>query len=200
MDAIAISDHFVVYYGNRVGVIRQKKAVIDPMFQKPDLEEYLQKRKLEVEWQDGIYEELAASSKRSDEPVKVQIKLRIYQLKSDVDVRMKFIAYDELIMKGFGKPRRNNYQSIFEGDTDTADLNQIMERYERDTPPDWNGRLLAISDIIELSDKTGSQFYYIDKKGFKKIDFNESAEPSKPDSEKSKNKAQKENFNLSFLL
>ncbi len=198
MDAISILDQFVVYYGNRVGVIHQKKAVIDPMFQKPELEEYLQKRKLEVEWQDGIYEELAASSKRSDEPVKEQIKLRVYQLKPDVDVRMKFIAYDELIMKGFGKPRRGNYQSIFEGDTDTMDLNQIMERYERDTPPNWNGRPLAISDIIELSAKTGSQFYYIDKKGFKKIDF--TAEPSKPDSEKSKNKAQKENFNLSFLL
>lgn len=87
---------------------------------------------------------------------------------------IKFIGYDELLQGGFGKPEPENYQVVYGGQLETNDLDAIFEKFNLHHPPDFQGHSLSMSDVIELYDKDGSEFHYVDRFGFQQIDFHES--------------------------
>ncbi|WP_418485924.1 YodL domain-containing protein [Dysosmobacter sp.] len=41
----------------------------------------------------------------------------------------------------------------------------------RDPVPGYDGRPIGISDVLELYDADGSEFYYCDRVGFRQIEF-----------------------------
>jgi len=41
----------------------------------------------------------------------------------------------------------------------------------RDPVPGYDGRPIGISDVLELYDARGSEFYYCDRVGFRQIEF-----------------------------
>jgi hypothetical protein len=98
---------------------------------------------------------------------------RIHQLKHDTDARMRFIGYDDLIMRGFGKPNPQNYNVVFDGEIETNNLDAIYEKFNTNHPEGYEGHSLSMSDVIELYDEKGSSYYYVDSVGFKEIDFGE---------------------------
>ena len=182
MRNIEIQNGRVLYYGNAAGYVENGKAVVDPIFRSGELTDFLAKEKLETLWTNGVYDRLAAAKETvtagsqpfttgpphqplTQPPLKC---CRIWQLKPDVDVRMKFIGYDEL-QKNFGEPNPDNYRLAYDGQVETNDLEQLYARFNTKQPPGYEGHSLSMSDVIEMYDETGGSFHYVDRFGFKEI-------------------------------
>lgn len=165
-------DDRLIFYGNPAGYVRESEAVVDPVFKTDELVAFLEKCELRVKWQDGIYDRLAAGATSleaaKDAP---QLKgVRIWQLKPNVDIALKFIGYEE-VCKSFGEPDSNNYAAVWEENLDTNDLEAIYERFNVNHPADFEGHSLSMSDVVELYDSSGSEFHYCDRTGFTEISF-----------------------------
>lgn len=175
MKSISIENGMIVYYGNLAGRVTGGRAVVDPMFNGPELNTFLEKQKniREVQWKDGVFDRLMSSPK---DACKAQIlkDCRVWQLKPDVDIRMKFIGYDALI-RDFGPPDPANYQLVFDREVDTNDLEALYTKFNIDYPVGYTGHSLSMSDVIELYDESGSTFHYVDRIGFQQVDFGLSA-------------------------
>jgi hypothetical protein len=171
MNGISIKKDRIMFYGNIAGYVEEEKAVVDPMFQCEELKNYLtRERKLEVKWTNGVYDKLANSKPDIDGCIPALRSCRIYQLKPEVNVLIKFIGYDELT-KNFGKPKLENYNVVYDGQLETNDLESIFEKFNLYHPEGFSGHSLSISDVIELYSSDDSTFHYVDSFGFKKIDF-----------------------------
>ncbi|MFR6060080.1 MAG: YodL domain-containing protein, partial [Oscillospiraceae bacterium] len=44
-------------------------------------------------------------------------------------------------------------------------------------PPGYQGYRMALSDVVELYDDSGSEFYYCDRVGFQPIQFKQEQDP-----------------------
>ena len=69
-------------------MVRDGQAVVDPMFQREDLNTFLRSQRdiQEVKWQNGIFDRLANHTEPSlDQPALKNV--RVWQLKPDVDIR-----------------------------------------------------------------------------------------------------------------
>lgn len=171
MKGIQIKNNLILYYGNTAGYIEKDKAIVDPMFKNDELRSYLTEKKgLELEWRNGIFARLAEGKLDREGNLRVLKKCRIYQLKPDVDVLIKFIGYDEL-MEHFGKPDPDNYRVVYEGEVETNNLEELFAKFNLDLPIGYNGHSLSMSDVVELYDDSGSSFHYVDRFGFKEIFF-----------------------------
>lgn len=177
MSRITIDNHDrICFYGNPAGYLQENKAVVDPMFQNPELESWLTiKNHFEVEWQSGVFDKLSAGWNFADSAEQLK-NVRIWQLHPETDIRMKFIGYDELTTR-FGEPNPDHYQAVFDGAVGTNDLDAIFDKFNIDHPPDFKGHSLSMSDVVELYDREGSEFHYVDHFGFQRIDFGEAPKP-----------------------
>ena len=150
MREIRIENGVIVYYGSRAGQIRDGCAVIDPMFQVRELTEYLERQKdiRTVQVESGIYERLmnARSMEENQQELK---KVRIWQLKPDVDVQMKFVSYDTLMRK-FGSPDIGNYKHVFEGTVETNDPEEIVANLNMEWRSGSTGHHLSRSAVLVL--------------------------------------------------
>lgn len=176
MKSISISKEGIVeYYGNRAGYIKDNTAVMDEMFRRDEVEQYLTgENGMNVIWKNGVYDSLAQGKTVDATMLK---HCRIHQLKPDVDVRMKFISYTDLLQRGFGNPDMSNYKIVFDDSLGTNDLDEIYELLNREKCPEgYTGYPLSQSDVIELYDEDGSEFYYVDSYGFVKLSEPEQAE------------------------
>lgn len=171
MKPIRIENGVIVYYGNRVGRVSDGHATVDPMFEGPELNGFLEKQKSirDIKWQDGIFDRLMSGPKDSRE-IQVLKDCRVWQLKPDVDIRMKFIGYEELL-RDFGPPDPERYQCVFDGPVDTNDLEALYTKFNIDHPSDYRGHSLSMSDVVELYDDFARTFHYVDRFGFKQVDF-----------------------------
>lgn len=171
MKPIRIESGIIVYYGNRVGRVMDGRAVVDPMFEGSELKDFLTKQRniSEVKWTDGMFDRLM-SGPRDTREIQALKNCRVWQLKPDVDIRMKFISYDELC-KDFGPPDPTNYRQVYDGAVETNNLEALYEKFNIDHPPDYAGHSLSMSDVLELYDESGSTFHYVDRFGFQQVDF-----------------------------
>ena len=69
MKAIQIKNGVISYYGNHVGIIQDSQAVIDPMFEREDLKNFLEHQQSvqEIKWQNGMFDRLVSCSLQSPE-------------------------------------------------------------------------------------------------------------------------------------
>ncbi|OQB13467.1 MAG: hypothetical protein BWY15_01764 [Firmicutes bacterium ADurb.Bin193] len=163
------SDDVIMFYGNKAGYIKNNTAFVDLMFQRKEMLDFLKSNSsLDVEWKDGVFDALINNTPADAISLK---KCRIYQLKPDADPRIKFISLNDLIMKGFGKPKQENYRVVFDGEVKTNRLEDIYDKFNIDIPDDFEGHSMSMSDIIELYDDNGSAFHYVDSFGFKEVEM-----------------------------
>lgn len=171
MAGITLKNGLISYYGNPAGYIEKDNAVMDSIFQSDELSVWLQSRSLTPQWTDGVLERLLAGEQmvgiESGTPLK---NVRIWQLKPDSDIRMKFIGLEEM-EKQFGQPNPAHYNMVYDGQLGTNDLEAIYERCNINHPPGYSGYSLSMSDVVELYNSEGSEFYYCDRFEFRQIDF-----------------------------
>ena len=172
MGGIEIKNGLLVYYGNPAGYVKDDRATVDTMFQSKEFEEWLSEKKFISNWTEGVFErlskgEMLGNSQVESSPLK---NVRIWQLKTDSDLELRFRGYDE-VLNVSGEPSKNNYDVVFDGELETNDLESIYTKFNIDHPSDFKGHSLSISDVVELYDESSSEFHYVDQFGFKAIEF-----------------------------
>ncbi|WP_368294070.1 YodL domain-containing protein [Dehalobacter sp. TBBPA1] len=172
MGGIEIKNGLLVYYGNPAGYVKDDRATVDTMFQSKEFEEWLSEKKFNANWAEGIFERLSKGEQLGSplETISPLKNVRIWQLKSDSDLELRFRNYDE-VLKVSGEPSKNNYDVVFDGELETNDLESIYTKFNMDHPTDFKGHSLSISDVVELYDENSSEFNYVDQFGFKAIEF-----------------------------
>lgn len=178
MPGITLKNSLISYYGNPAGYTEKEKAVVDRIFQNEELSTWLQSRSLTPEWVDGVMERLLAGERMEcveSVPLK---KVRIWQLKPEMDVRMKFICLDDMV-KEFGGPHLEHYHMAYDGYLGTNELEAIYTRCNVNHPAGFTGHSLSMSDVVELYDDSSSEYHYCDRFGFRQISF--SPEPHSQD-------------------
>ena len=164
----------IVFYGNLAGFVKDGEAVVDELFHTPELQAFLEKRQLTTAWRGGVYDRLSAGApmeKAAEADIAPPFKsVRIWQLKANADIGLKFIGYDEAV-KRFGEISPANYKAVWDGHPNTNDLEAIYERFNVNQPVDFTGHSLSISDVVELYDSGGSEFFYCDRYGFTPLTF-----------------------------
>lgn len=171
MKGIGIENDIIMYYGNAAGYISGDVAVVDPLFEAPELKDFLarQRQVSKVKWTDGVFDRLSNGQRKNNEITPLK-NCRIWQLKPESDIMMRFIGYDKTVEK-FGEPDLQNYVKVYEGQVETNDLEGIYAKFNMTHPEGFTGHSLSISDVVELYDDIGSEFYYVDQIGFTQIDF-----------------------------
>ena len=174
MQGITKKGSLISYYGNPAGYTDKGNAVVDSIFKNEEFVSWLQEHDLVPQWTDGVMERLLAGeqltgSMEAAAPLK---SVRIWQLKPDTDVYMKFISLDEMISQ-FGEPSPEHYGIVYDGQLETNDLETIYTRCNTNHPPGYRGHSLSMSDVVELYDEGGSEYHYCDRFGFKQIAFEE---------------------------
>lgn len=173
MKQIAFEKGILMYYGNRAGYMEGRTVFVDPMFQGNELKQFLEKQKKiqNVEWITGLYDRLACGGQRIQQG-KVLKNVRVWQLKPETDVCKKFIGYEERCRK-YDPPTWDEYQCVYDGTVNTNDLETLFEIFNLDQPEEYQGHSLSISDVLELYDERGSQYFYVDVAGFQEITLEE---------------------------
>lgn len=174
MNQVRIENGIIMFYGNRAGRLDDGCAVVDPMFKGQELTSFLERQRhiREVKWMDGMFDRLMAGKQEGAAAGELR-NVRIWQLKPDVDVYMKFIGYEDMCER-FGPPDRENYQTVYDGAAETNNLEALYMKFGNDgsaLPASYKGHSLSMSDVLELYDSTGSSFYYVDRTGFQEIEF-----------------------------
>lgn len=171
MRGIRMEKDIILYYGNAAGYVSGGKAVVDPLFESPELNDFLKKQKdvSEVKWVDGVFDRLSNGQKKTHEIMLLK-NCRIWQLKPESDIMMRFIGYDQMV-KDFGAPNQQDYDAVYDGEVETNDLEGIYAKFNTEHPAGFTGHSLSMSDVVELYDDTVSEFHYVDRIGFKQIDF-----------------------------
>jgi hypothetical protein len=173
MQGITLKNSLISYYGNPAGYTEKDAAVVDRIFENEELTSWLQSHSLTPKWTDGVMERLLACHQPGATETAAPLKnVRIWQLKPETDVYMKFISLDEMTNK-FGEPTPEHYRIAYDGQLGTNDLEAIFTRCNTNHPPGYNGHSLSMSDVVELYDSTGSEYHYCDRFGFKQIAFEE---------------------------
>ncbi len=167
MRSVEIKNGRLFYYGSAVGYLEGDGITADPMFRREDLEGWLERQNLSVRWVDGVYDRLASGSPiQNSQPPK---SLRIWQLKPDTPIEMRFIGLERMTRE-FSGPDPGQYRIAYDGQAESTELEDIWNKFCRRTLPGGE-RPLAISDLIELYDASGSEFYYVDKREIVPVDF-----------------------------
>ena len=167
MRSVEIRNGRLFYYGSAVGYLEGDGLTADPMFRREDLERWLERKNLPVRWVDGVYDRLAhGESIQNAQPLK---SLRIWQLKPDTPIEMRFIGLERMARE-FDGPNPSQYRIAYDGQAESQELEDIWNKFCRRTLPGGD-HPLAISDVIELYDVGGSAFYYVDKREIVSVDF-----------------------------
>ena len=155
MRSVEIRNGRLFYYGSAVGYLEGDGLTADPMFRREALERWLERKNLPVRWVDGVYDRLAnGESIQNAQPLK---SLRIWQLKPDTPIEMRFIGLDRMARE-FDGPNPSQYRIAYDGQAESQELEDIWNKFCRRTLPGGD-HPLAISDVIELYDVDGSAFY-----------------------------------------
>ena len=97
------------------------------------------------------------------------MKIKIHQINMDLDRhRIKFDDYDSAV-KCAGRIDPSIYKTVFDGDVDCENLEEIYEKFNIDHPVTHQGHSLSLSDVVEVCDSSehcSMGKYYCDTVGF----------------------------------
>ena len=173
MKNIYFRNGVLIYYGNPAGYLSDGKVILDSIFDKGEIKEFLsEKEKLAVEVREGVYDRLSEGG--GMEEVKIQgreRRIKIHQLKQGSPLMMRFISLAERKKRGYDRPRREEYVRVYEGEIENYSLEEVWEKYGRRVPEGFQGHALSISDVVEFADGEVSRFFYVEPSGYEEIRF-----------------------------
>ena len=137
-------------------------AVMDADFWAGETARSLARRGDKMRFQPGVAARLRAEEEKKPLPRKV----RVHQVKPQAVPEKKFISY-ALLYQRFGGISPEDYQVVFDDQLDTDDLNRLYEVFNAPVlPQGYTGHRLSVSDVVELYDDSGSEFWFLDEEGF----------------------------------
>lgn len=142
---------------------------MDAMFQNDELERWLAKNNLASRWTDGVYERLSIGGvpDTASENTPILKSCRIWQLHPGAAVWKDIVTFG----KPLPKPELADYAVVYDGQLPTNDLEAIYDKFTERQPPGFSGRPLSVSDLVELYDSGGSDFYYLDRTCFREVEL-----------------------------
>ena len=103
------------------------------------------------------------------------MKIRIYQINLERDGdRIAFQNLENL--SRFQQSADINcaiYDRVYEGDVDCATLEDVFQKFNLEYPPEYMGRSLSVSDIVEVVQDPHLEpgFYFCGSIGFQRVEF-----------------------------
>ena len=111
------------------------------------------------------------------------MRIKVYQIDEKRDTNhAKFLGYESVTEKT-KKIDPRIYKTVFDGEVDCRDLEEVYALLNADHPPAYQGHSLSVSDVVEVCDNSeeavGIGCYFCDSVGFRPLaDFDSSkAEP-----------------------
>ena len=101
------------------------------------------------------------------------MRIKVYQVNGYLDrSRTKFCSYDSVLTEA-GRVDPSIYNTVFDGDVDCSNLEEVFSLLNTDLPPAYQGHSLSVSDVIEVCDSqegnTDPGFYFCDSIGFRNL-------------------------------
>ena len=101
------------------------------------------------------------------------MRIKVYQVNGDLDShRTKFMSY-ESVLKEAGRVDPGIYGTVFDGDVDCADLEDVFNLLNTDHPVSYQGHSLSVSDVVEVCGRkegeTEPGCYFCDTVGFRQL-------------------------------
>ena len=151
---------------------RGRNVLVDAVFFKQDLLDYADgKLRERFMVKEGIRRiPLGKDEAPNDVPARIT-RVKIWQLKPDVPIGMRYVTLFGRNERGFGSPKKDEYRTVWEGRMEKHDLEDLGERLARCTPADFGGHFLSVSDVVELTVDEESRFFYAEAEGFVEIEF-----------------------------
>ena len=100
------------------------------------------------------------------------MKIKVFQINPELDRYSTMFRSHEAAMQLAGRIDPSIYKTVFDGNVDAQDLEDVFAVLNFSQPVGYNGHSLSVSDIVEIvEDKTvESGFYFCDSFGFRKLD------------------------------
>lgn len=165
---IKIEQNVILYYNNKVGKVCDGKAIVDCMFERSDLAEFLKKSRLEVSWEIGIYDSLKQHDSIQSNTVGHEFHVKVYRLKEDADPLLRYLSLNRLQDLHLDVDL-NNYDILYDDTLRIMSLDDVCDYLENQ--PAQQKKILNVSDIIAV-DIEGWNYYYIDRRSYQQIDVN----------------------------
>ena len=100
------------------------------------------------------------------------MKIKVFQVNSDLDRHNTLFRSYDSAMKSAGQIDPSVYKTVFDGNVDAQDLEDVFAVLNFSHPVGYNGHSLSVSDIVEID---GSGCFYCDSFGFQELkDFDAS--------------------------
>ena len=103
------------------------------------------------------------------------MKIRIYQIDLNLnDQHVAFRSHAEIQNQYGGRIPAELYRKAYEGTVEAENLEDVFYIFNMDHPEDYRARSLSMSDVVEIIENHGSNFYICDTFGFKEVSFDTS--------------------------
>ena len=100
------------------------------------------------------------------------MKIKVYQINPDLDRHGVLFRNYEAAMSSASQIDPSIYKTVFDGNVDAQDLEDVFAVLNFSQPVGYNGHSLSVSDIVEIE---GSGHFYCDSFGFQELkDFDAS--------------------------
>ncbi len=101
------------------------------------------------------------------------MRIKVFQVNGDIDYHnTKFLSYDSTL-RAAGRVDPSIYRTVFDGDVDCENLEEVFNLLNTSLPPAYQGHGLSVSDVVEVcNDQTGNTdpgFYFCDTIGFRNL-------------------------------
>lgn len=100
------------------------------------------------------------------------MKIKVFQVDPARDQHNTLFRSYDSAMKSAGRIDPSIYKTVFDGNVEAEDLEDVFAVLNFSQPVGYNGHCLSVSDIVEID---GSGFFYCDSFGFQELkDFDAS--------------------------
>lgn len=148
--------------GIPIGYFEGDTAVMDSDFWAGETAHSLAHRGTKMRFEPGLAKRLQEEGEKKP----LHRRVRVHQIKPQAAPEKKFICY-ALLCQRFGGVCPEDYQVVFDDRLATDDLNRLYELFNAAVlPKSYTGHRLSVSDVVELYDRNGSEFWYLDEEGF----------------------------------
>ena len=100
------------------------------------------------------------------------MKIKVFQVNPELDCHNTLFRSYDCAMKSAGRIDPSIYKTVFNGNVDAQELEDVFAVLNFSQPVGYNGHSLSVSDIVEIE---GSGCFYCDSFGFQELkDFDTS--------------------------